>query len=412
MEYPKVEFLYLNEEDMVKAGVKDMAGCIEAMEEMFKLMKVGNYRMGGANGNSHGCMVMFPPSSPFPEMPVDGPDRRFMAMPAYLGGKFDMAGMKWYGSNCANKEKGLPRSILMLTLNDKDTGAPVAYMSANILSAYRTGAVPGVGYKHLSRPDSKVAAIIGPGVMSKTALAAIMAVRPGIETVKVKGRGKTSLEKFIAHVKQEYPQAVLLESDSCYFGVRFLPGYNPILGTAHAVHDLVNQRVPFSALIQDEWMFENICATTDFQKQISAFMHSYMKIYRRVSPLENSNLLVLHSANQLFRTAGRVSIESLAEETGYTPRYLDRSFREETGLSPKQLAKIVRFQTAVSALNAPNGRNLTEIAMDLGYYDQSHFVHDFKAFTGLTPKKYEALLRADAYDQKLQILPANIPLYG
>ena len=90
MAYPKVDFLYLNEEDMVRAGVKDMAGCIDAMEEMFKLMKVGDYRMGGANGNSHGCMVMFPPSSPFPEMPVDGPDRRFMAMPAYLGGMFDM----------------------------------------------------------------------------------------------------------------------------------------------------------------------------------------------------------------------------------------------------------------------------------------------------------------------------------
>lgn len=77
MSYPEVDFLYLNEEDMVAAGVKDMAGCIDAMEEMFKLMKVGDYRMGGANGNSHGCMVMFPPSSPFPEMPVDGPDRRF-----------------------------------------------------------------------------------------------------------------------------------------------------------------------------------------------------------------------------------------------------------------------------------------------------------------------------------------------
>lgn len=67
MSYPEVDFLYLNEEDMVAAGVKDMAGCIDAMEEMFKLMKVGDYRMGGANGNSHGCMVMFPPSSPFPE---------------------------------------------------------------------------------------------------------------------------------------------------------------------------------------------------------------------------------------------------------------------------------------------------------------------------------------------------------
>ena len=91
MSYPEVDFLYLNEEDMVAAGVKDMAGCIDAMEEMFKLMKVGDYRMGGANGNSHGCMVMFPPSSPFPEMPVDGPDRRFMAMPAYLGGVFDLS---------------------------------------------------------------------------------------------------------------------------------------------------------------------------------------------------------------------------------------------------------------------------------------------------------------------------------
>lgn len=205
MEYPKVDFLYLSEDDMIKAGVKDMAGCVEAMDEMFRLMKVGDYRMGGANGNSHGCMVMFPESSPFPEMPVDGPDRRFMAMPAYLGGKFDMAGMKWYGSNVENKEKGLPRSILTLILNDKDTGAPRVFMSANILSAYRTGAVPGVGFKYFAREDASTIGIVGPGVMSKTALAAAMAVRPSLKIVKVKGRGKASLDNFIAHVKEEYP---------------------------------------------------------------------------------------------------------------------------------------------------------------------------------------------------------------
>jgi ornithine cyclodeaminase len=204
-EYPAIEFLYLNEEDMIAAGVKDMKGCVETMEEMFKLMKVGNYRMGGANGNSHGCMVCFPESSPFPEMPVDGPDRRFMAMPAYLGGQFDMAGMKWYGSNVENKKKGLPRSILMLTLNDKDTGAPLAYMSANILSSYRTGAVPGVGFKYFASADAKTVGIIGPGVMSKTALEAAFAVRPGIKTVKVKGRGKASLEKFVSDVKKMHP---------------------------------------------------------------------------------------------------------------------------------------------------------------------------------------------------------------
>lgn len=206
MKETKIDFLYLNEEDMIKAGVKEMAGCVDAMEEMFKLLKIGDYRMGGPNGNSHGVMMTFPEESPFPNMPKDGPDRRFMAMPAYLGGDFDMAGMKWYGSNVENKVKGLPRSILMLTLNDKDTGAPIAYMSANILSAYRTGAVPGVGVKYFAKEDSKVVGIIGPGVMSKTAFAATIAVRPGIETVKIKGRSKKSTDGFVNYLNEEFPQ--------------------------------------------------------------------------------------------------------------------------------------------------------------------------------------------------------------
>lgn len=220
MEYPKIDFLYLSEDDMIAAGVKDMKSCVEAMEEMFKLMKVGDYRMGGANGNSHGSMVMFPEKSPFPEMPVDGPDRRFMAMPAYLGGKFDMAGMKWYGSNAANKEKGLPRSILMLTLNDKDTGAPLAFMSANILSAYRTGAVPGVGFKYFAKEDAETIGIVGPGVMSKTALAAAVAVRPTLKNVKVKGRGKASLQKFVDHAKKEYSELNIYAVDTIEEAVR------------------------------------------------------------------------------------------------------------------------------------------------------------------------------------------------
>jgi ornithine cyclodeaminase len=200
-----IDFLYLNEEDMIKAGVTDMAGCVETMEEMLRLMKAGDYRMGGLQNNSHGVMVMFPKESPFPNMPLDGPDRRFMAMPAYLGGKFDMVGMKWYGSNSANREKGLPRSILMMTLNDKDTGAPLAHMSANILSAYRTGAVPGVGVKYCARKDAKVFGVFGPGVMSKTTLDATMAVRSEIDTIKIAGRSQGSIDAFVAYVKEEHP---------------------------------------------------------------------------------------------------------------------------------------------------------------------------------------------------------------
>lgn len=213
MKESHIDFLYLNEEDMIRAGVTDMKGCVDAIEEMFRLMKLGDYRMGGANGNSHGVMMSFPEHPKFPNMPKDGPDRRFMAMPAYLGGKFDMAGVKWYGSNVENRKKGLPRSILMLTLNDKDTGAPLAYMSANILSAYRTGAVPGVGFKYFAPENAKTVGIIGPGVMSKTALDAAMAVRPDIDTVKIKGSSMASpsAQKFADRIRAKYPQVKNIE---------------------------------------------------------------------------------------------------------------------------------------------------------------------------------------------------------
>jgi ornithine cyclodeaminase len=79
-------------------------------------------------------------------------------------------------------------------------------MSANLLSAYRTGAIPGVGAKYLARKDSKTVAIIGPGVMGKTSLAAFMSVCPNLETVKIKGRGQKSVQDFTEFVKREFTQ--------------------------------------------------------------------------------------------------------------------------------------------------------------------------------------------------------------
>lgn len=207
----KIDFLYLSEEDMIKAGVKDMASCVEVMEDLLITLYKGDYVMGGANHNSHGCMIMFPDDPQFEGMPKNADDRRFMAMPAYLGGRYQMAGMKWYGSNVDNKKKGLPRSILMMMLNDKDTGAPLALMSANLVSAYRTGGIPGVGAKYLAKKDAKVVSIIGPGVMGKTSMAAFVSVCPQVDTVKIKGRSQRSMDAFVKFVKEELPQIKHIE---------------------------------------------------------------------------------------------------------------------------------------------------------------------------------------------------------
>ncbi len=159
----KTEFLYLSEEDIIKAGALDYARCIDVEEEIFELLSKGDYVMGGDKQNSHGIYVKFPKESPFPNMPLDAPDRRFMAMPAYVGGRFNVAGQKWYGSNIINPQRGLPRSILMVMLNDADTCEPLCLMSGNLISSVRTGCVPGVATRHLAKKSAEVCTCIGAG---------------------------------------------------------------------------------------------------------------------------------------------------------------------------------------------------------------------------------------------------------
>ena len=209
MGYPKIDFLYLNEKDMIEAGVLDAAGCIETMRDTMELFGKKDFLLGGPNADEHGLQMNFPQKSDIEGFPLDdGPDRRFMAMPAYLGGRFHIAGQKFYGSNSHNAALGLPRSILMVTLSDVDTGAPKAIMSANLLSAMRTGAMPAMAATYLANKDSEVLSLLGPGVINKCALMCYMEVLPNIKKIKIRGsssKSKTALamKEFI---EETYPQ--------------------------------------------------------------------------------------------------------------------------------------------------------------------------------------------------------------
>ena len=205
----KVEFLFLNEEDMIKAGVLDADRAVDTVGEVITLLSEGDYLMGGRAHNDHGVQLIFPEKSDIPNFPLaDSADRRFMAMPAYLGGRFHMCGEKWYGSNGNNRSIGLPRSILVMMLNDVETGKPLAYMSGNLLSSMRTGAMPGLAAKLLARDDSKVLTLVGPGVICRSSLRAIMSQRFDIDTIKIKGSSPTSANaiKMKEYIEENYPQ--------------------------------------------------------------------------------------------------------------------------------------------------------------------------------------------------------------
>ncbi|WP_347040782.1 tyramine oxidase subunit B [Brachybacterium nesterenkovii] len=207
----RIDMLYLSEPEMIEAGVTDIPACIDVMEEVLVLVAQGRYRMAGSTANSHGAMITFPADSPFPEMPRDAADRRFMAMDAYLGGRFDVAGVKWYGSNIDNRSQGLPRSIHLIVLNDPTTGAPFAIMSGNLESAFRTAAVPGAAARALAPEDAGTIGLIGPGAMNKSALETFLTVRPTLHTVRINGRRRVTSETFADFVREHFPQITTIE---------------------------------------------------------------------------------------------------------------------------------------------------------------------------------------------------------
>jgi len=193
----ETKILYLSQKDMISCGVLNMNECIKTIEQGFKIMGDGDYLFGGPDEKEHGIKLWFPKQPRGENMPLMGPDRRFMAMIGYIGGEFNICGEKWYGSNNSNpKERGLPRSIHIVILNDSLTGLPLVIMEGALLSAMRTGAALGVAAKYLARKDAKIAGVLGAGVISRTCIMALADVLPDLREIKVFDINKSKAEAF------------------------------------------------------------------------------------------------------------------------------------------------------------------------------------------------------------------------
>lgn len=90
-------------------------------------------------------------------------------------------------------------------------------------------------------------------------------------------------------------------------------------------------------------------------------------------------------AHARLRTShGRVRVSWLAEELGWSRKRLAARFREEVGLTPKAVARVLRFERAVGLAERGN-LSWGELALECGYYDQAHLIHEFRSISGRTP---------------------------
>ena len=166
------EFLYLSQEDVIAAGGLDMKMVVEGMERAFKLLNAGK--------------VIIPNKIVMTLPPGEKERGRINGLAAYIGGDWEVAGIKWIPGFPNNPSRyKLPRANAFLILNDTNTGMPLVIMDGTLLSAMRTGAVGGgVGAKYLARKDSEVAAIIGMGVQARTQALALKTVLPKLKEIR------------------------------------------------------------------------------------------------------------------------------------------------------------------------------------------------------------------------------------
>lgn len=90
----------------------------------------------------------------------------------------------------------------------------------------------------------------------------------------------------------------------------------------------------------------------------------------------------------ILKHNGQIKIKDVLNKIYLTERTFERNFMAQVGLSPKQFAKIIQFQCSLHQLNQNNFKKLTEVGLDSGFTDQSHFIRAFKKYTGQTPSYY------------------------
>lgn len=95
---------------------------------------------------------------------------------------------------------------------------------------------------------------------------------------------------------------------------------------------------------------------------------------------------IIASIRHVIHTKQHKTVAQLADTFNFSARQFDRKFKEYAGFSPKTYLRLIRLQDAIQQYSS--NKSLTQIALECGYYDQSHFIHDVKAFTGYHPGFY------------------------
>lgn len=172
------------------------------------------------------------------------------------------------------------------------------------------------------------------------------------------------------------------------FAVRFQPyGFNPL--ATISLQKMANRAVPLTELfgIEGGGLEQQILLEQTTEARIS-LVEEFVR--NRLNRPDVIDTIVRKTVQTMLKLRGNLSVGELSGALQVNRRQLERKCASAIGLSPKQLSRIIRLQAILNQLIHNDFQSFTELAQEGEYYDQAHFINDFKDFTGVSPRQFYA----------------------
>lgn len=184
------------------------------------------------------------------------------------------------------------------------------------------------------------------------------------------------------------PLPIKTKGRNIMFGIKFFT-YSAAYFFEEGLYEFNNQVSDLSDIVGGSIrsLHSRLLESSDWNKRIDVIENFLIARLVRSDKRSDKIRLVSHIVRDMKNLSGSETINSLASGYGISSRYLQKLFLQYVGITPNLHRKISRFQHSLKLL-AGKDASLTSISYDCGYFDQSHFIRDFKSFTGILPSEY------------------------
>ncbi len=164
------------------------------------------------------------------------------------------------------------------------------------------------------------------------------------------------------------------------FTVRMLLGINPKILNDDCFDLMQLPNIDTKSVV------EQLRRTEGISEKLNGIVRYFKDLVKLAS--SNTDNSIKLALNLIISTKGTTTIREIHDQLFITERTFERRFCKEIGVTPKQFSSIIQFSTSLNILTEDDFCNLTDIGLDSGYADQSHFIRTFKKYTGKTPSTF------------------------